>query len=100
MSAGAVVSLNRGWHHTIEVWDILGPSAPDRDLESKAAILSARIRAYKGYSRLTDREGLEELLDEFVTVAAEDDEAAAEYVLHEIYDWADAERVWLNPFKP
>lgn len=79
-----------GWKHSIPLGDVLGM---DLEWGTVRDTVVGRIRA----ASLPDPdEELEWILDD---LSMAPDERAAENEMWRLYNWADANRVWLDPIK-
>ena len=82
------------WRYTVKVGDVFhddGLSLPE-----KGEAIVNRLRAAPFYS--DDDYDLQGLVEELEDAAKEDDESWFDLVWGGLYDWADANRVWIDTF--
>lgn len=87
------------WKHKIDIKQYLGEDDSPEAVRSAAKGVVAELNklriafagAYAEYDLLEMIEGFE-----FVTEDDTPDVAEFNYILSDLYDWADAERVWLG----
>lgn len=92
------------WKRTIRLKDLLGPENDGAAVRTCAAAMVARLKRVRGYEQ-HGMDSLSQIVDELEGIAeSTPDEYADENwtilqhfngVLSELYDWADAERVWI-----
>lgn len=99
-----VQAFGRGWKRALKLKDLLGPDDSPEEVRRVAREMSDRLKKLPDYEE-GDLDGFSEIVDEMADIATS---SAADYaaenstisrhfndVLSALYDWADAERVWI-----
>lgn len=87
--------LSLGWKHTINIKDLLtADDESPREIERTAKAIAERLR--KASPEPSDE--LRYIIEEFEDISAEDKRPLLLFndTLDSLYDWADAERIWLG----
>lgn len=86
--------VNR-WKYKLRVGDVFHDD--EKSLAEKGQVIAARIKAAPFWEG--NRDELEPLVDELVDAADAEDEHWFDLVWDAFYDWADAERVWVETIR-
>ena len=82
------------WRKTVNIKDLLTDDDSPENCVRVASVIVERLR--KAFPEPPDN--LEWILDEFEDISADDKRPSVLFndTLESLYDWADAERVWLG----
>lgn len=81
------------WRHRLEIGDVWDND--DMPLPEKGKIIIDRVKASEFWPG-DDGDDLEQIIEELGDAAEEDDVDWFDLVWSAFYDWADANRVWVN----
>lgn len=84
------------WKHTLYIGDVFHND--EMDLSAKGQVIVDRIQN-SSFWHSEDDGDLEQIVEELEDAAKEDDERWFNYVWSAFYDWADANRVWIDTWK-
>lgn len=85
--------MNR-WKHRVALGDVFHND--DMPLPEKGGVIAQRIKAASFYS--DEDYDLVNMIEELEDAARDDDEHYFDLVWSAFYDWADANRVWVETF--
>lgn len=86
---------DRKWKHRLNVGDVFHDD--ELSLPEKGVVIASRIKRARFYSE--DDYDLVGMVEELEDAAQAGDERWFDLVWNGIYDWADANRVWIETFQ-